>query len=55
MDHSGFSFLESPLKMPTGTMSLKMGEKKMGRTPKMKQRPCSSHVRGTVLRECPPN
>ena len=54
MHHSGTSFLESALKSEVGTMSLKMGAKRMGSAPKTRHWMCSSVERGTVRRECPP-
>lgn len=37
--------------MEAGTISLKMGAKKIGRIPKIRQWICSSIERGTVRRE----
>jgi hypothetical protein len=41
--------------MEAGMMILKIGPKKMGRDPKPRQMRCSCWVKGTVLRDCPPN
>ena len=48
-------FLERKANKLAGTSNLNKGAKNSGREPNPRQMRCSWVVRGTVLRECPPN
>lgn len=52
---SGFSSLSKNLNIEAGRAILKITPAKMDKEPKPMQIRCSCILRGTVLRDCPPN